>query len=327
MMRSEKGLSKNTVEAYERDLKHFLSSWRSPKGAVAIHNGSPQDFVPRDDVLLTLTEDQIRQYLNALTINSRSIARKISALKQFYMFLMRQKLIQKNPMDNISSPKIKPPFPKTLTKEEVEILLKAAADKDFRLSTMLEILYATGLRISELISLKTSNFSYYDDHPILLIKGKGGRERIVPLGETSHKQLKEYLVDMTPSWRSPKGAVAIHNGSPRRSAPRDDGGGIRNTWMFPSFGASGHITRQRMGQLLKEIALSVNIDPEKVSPHILRHAFATHMLQSGADLTLIKELLGHKNLSTSEIYLHVLPQDLKNLVEQYHPAKGLMISE
>lgn len=269
MLRSEKGLSKNTVEAYRSDLSQF----------------------PHD--LLTADESSIRIYLNAMELNHRSIARKISALRQFYHFMMRNKTLVKNPMDNIVTPKIKAPLPKILTKDDIEKLMEAASSKDLRLYTMLEILYATGLRISELISLKRTNFSYYEGHPILLVKGKGSKERIVPLNSNAHDALKRYL-DMRIS-----------------------------TWIFPSFGAQGHITRQRLGQLLKELAAMAGIDPEKVSPHILRHAFATHMLQNGADLMLIKEILGHKNLSTSEIYLHVLPDDLRELVEQYHPAKGM----
>ena len=284
MMRSEKGLAQNTIDAYRTDLEHFFHHL----------NITPQSI---DERISDVTEDHIRYYVNHLTMSARSIARKISTLKQFYLFLLRHQLMKHNPMDAISAPKIKAPFPKILSKEEIEKLLEAAYNKDFRLSTMLEILYATGLRISELIGLKKTNFSYYDQHPILMVKGKGGRERIVPLGHKSHTQLKVYL--------------AHHSLSSR-------------PWMFPSFGASGHITRQRMGQLLKELANDVDIDKEKVSPHVLRHAFATHMLQNGADLTLIKEILGHKHLSTSEIYLHVLPQDLRKLVEHYHPAKTML---
>ena len=160
---------------------------------------------------------------------------------------------------------------------------------------MLEILYATGLRISELVSLKKKSFSYYEGHPILLVKGKGDKERIVPLNQKAHDQIQAHLKTV----------------------------GEKIPWMFPSFGKMGHITRQRAFQLLKELALGVGIDPAKVSPHVLRHAFATHMLQNGADLMLIKEILGHKNLSTSEIYLHILPHDLKELVEKFHPAKGM----
>ena len=273
MLRSEKGLSKNTVEAYQTDLIHFAKSYS----------------------LISAVENDMRHYFNHLDLDHRSIARKISALRQFYHFAMRNKWMTKNPMDNIVSPRIKLPLPKILTKEEIDKMLEGALKKDFRLYTMLEILYATGLRISELISLRKTNFSYYEGHPILLVKGKGSKERIVPLNQKAHDALIKFIE------------------------------GSKSLWIFPSFGKQGHITRQRMGQLLKELAIEVGIDPEKVSPHILRHAFATHMLHNGADLMMIKEILGHKNLSTSEIYLHVLPDDLKDLIEQFHPAKKMVL--
>lgn len=273
MLRFEKELAQNTIEAYEKDLLHFMQSY-SLKSAV---------------------EDDIRHYLNHLSLDPRSIARKISSLRQFYHFAMRNQWMTKNPMDHIVSRKMKPPLPKILTKEEVEAMIEGAfLKKNFRLYTILEILYATGLRISELISLKKVNFSYYEGQAILLIKGKGRKERIVPLNQKAHTALLQ-LMETT-----------------------------KSVWIFPSFGKQGHLTRQRLGQLLKELALEVGIDPQKVSPHILRHAFATHMLHNGADLMMIKEILGHKNLSTSEIYLHVLPDDLKDMVEKFHPAKKML---
>lgn len=272
MLRSEKGLSKNTIEAYQTDLRHM-----------------PFDF-------FKVSSQDILSYFNNLDLNSRSVARKMSALKQFYYFMVRAKKCVENPVEKLASPKMQKPFPKTLTKEECFILIEKAEQKDRRLHTMLELLYATGMRISELITLKRTHFSYYESHPVLLVKGKGNKERVVPLNNRSHQALQEYL--------------EILNGA--------------TGWLFPSFGKSGHITRQRLGQLLKELAVEGGIDPDKVSPHILRHAFATHMLRNGADLMLIKEILGHKNLSTSEIYLHVLPHDLMELVQEHHPAKRIL---
>lgn len=277
MLKTEKGLAKNSVDAYKRDIQEFLDYFQS----------CPIQSINTDDVtnyFCILREKH----------GDRTVARKLSALKQFYLFLLRANFIKCNIVESITAPKISKPLPKILTKEEVDHLLHAASlEKSKALYTMLEILYATGMRISELTTLKKTSISYYENHPIILIKGKGGKERLVPLNEKAYSCLQSY-----------------------QKIPN------KTVWLFPSYGKMGHITRQRFGQLLKKVALKANIDPDKVSPHIIRHAFATHMLQNGADLVLIKELLGHNNLSTSEIYLHVLPEDLKRLVEEHHPLSS-----
>jgi integrase/recombinase XerD len=237
-------------------------------------------------------EDYVANALKDLS--PRSVARHTSAIKQFYSFLHREKVIAINPTELLEAPKWQRGLPKILTQEEVSRLFDVAYQdqsvKGIRLCAMLEILYASGLRVSELTTLKKSCINNYNQYPVLLIKGKGDKERLVPLHEKAYQQIKAYLPYVSKT----------------------------TEYLFVARG-NKPMTRMRIFQLIKALALKAGIDPTKISPHIIRHAFATHMLKNGADLMLLKEILGHAHLSTSEIYLHVMPDDLKDLLEQHHP--------
>lgn len=276
-LKSEKSLSPHTVSAYQRDLSN-LSNFYADKD------------------LTDLTENQLEDYMvDALRdLTPRTVARHISAIKQFYSFLRREKIIEANPAELVEAPKWQRGLPKVLTQEEINRLFDVAyldqSIKGIRLCVMLEILYASGLRVSELITLKKSCINNYNQYPVLLIKGKGDKERLVPLHEKAYQQIKAYLPHV------PK----------------------TTEYLFVARG-NKPMTRMRVFQLIKALAVKAGIDPTKISPHIIRHAFATHMLKNGADLMLLKEILGHAHLSTSEIYLHVMPEDLKDLLEQHHP--------
>lgn len=276
-LKSEKSLSPHTVSAYQRDLTN-LSNFYADKD------------------LTDLTENQLEDYMaDALRdLSPRTVARHISAIKQFYSFLRREKIIEVNPAELVEAPKWQRGLPKVLTQEEINRLFDVAyldqSVKGIRLCVMLEILYASGLRVSELITLKKSCINNYNQYPVLLIKGKGDKERLVPLHEKAYQQIKAYLPYV------PK----------------------TTEYLFVARGNKS-MTRMRVFQLIKALAIKAGIDPTKISPHIIRHAFATHMLKNGADLMLLKEILGHAHLSTSEIYLHVMPEDLKDLLEQHHP--------
>jgi integrase/recombinase XerD len=231
-----------------------------------------------------------------------TLSRRLSALRQFYQFLASEGWSTHNPTETIDLPRRQHTLPKILSEEEVVRLLEGArAQTDpegRRLYAMLETLYASGLRVSELISLPL--MSFHPDRPFLLIKGKGGKERLVPLSGPSLSALKTYL-------------------TVRSSFLQQDKDSFMQKWLFPSSSKEGHLTRQRFGQLLKGLALAVNLDPGKVSPHVIRHAFATHLLGHGADLLTIQKLLGHADLSTTQIYTHVVTDHLKDLVNCHHP--------
>ena len=274
MMSVERGSSRNTLESYTRDLEGFFESIKSPE---------------------TCTEADITKYLRGLSkegLAASSIARKISALKQFFMYLYTEKLRADNPSLGIEAPKIGKSLPKFLTIDEVTTLLNEAA-KDARMNAMLEILYASGLRVSELVSLKTNSVRQENGEYYLFIKGKGSKERIVPLGSKAVEALSTYLKQEKPPKEKPQG------------------------WLWASGGA--HITRQRFGQMLKELALNTGIDGKKVSPHVLRHSFASHLLENGADLRLVQELLGHEQIATTQIYTHIQSKKLQQLVATKHP--------
>ncbi len=292
MMTAERGAAKHTVEAYTRDLAAFLA-FLATKGANA---GSA-------------SADHIRAYLAALSrkgLAPTSRARMLSSIRQFFRFLLAEGLRKDDPCSAINSPKLPRPLPKILSLEEVETLLDTAKEaseraadgtarrRALRLYALLETLYATGLRVSELIALPRAVLA--TDDQMLTIKGKGGRERLVPLNETARTALMTHL-----------DAVKANEAAGRATSP----------WLFPS-GAS-HLTRQRFGQELKALALAAGIEPARVSPHVLRHAFASHLLDRGADLRTVQQLLGHADISTTQIYTHVIEERLRRLVEQHHP--------
>ena len=293
MLTAERGAAAHTVEAYTRDLADFLA-FLAAKGKNA----------------RTATPDHLRAYLAGLArkgLAPTSRARKLSAMRQFFRFLFGEGLRADDPCSAIDSPKLGRPLPKILSLAEVETLLETAKDagataaegtgrrRALRLYAALETLYATGLRVSELISLPR-NVLMADDR-VLTIKGKGGRERLVPLNETARAALSAHLA-----------AVRADEAEGRAVSP----------WLFPSSGGQ-HLTRQRFGQELKALALAAGLEPARVSPHVLRHAFASHLLERGADLRTVQQLLGHADISTTQIYTHVIEERLRRLVEQHHP--------
>jgi integrase/recombinase XerD len=295
MLSAERGASPNTLEAYARDLQDFLLlvTQRGRDAASA----SPQD---------------IAAYLTALGergLASSSRARKLSAVRQFFRFLYAEDVRKDNPAAAIESPKAARPLPKVLDVEDVDALLATAEEraraakgvkhlKALRLHCLLEILYASGLRVSELVSLP--RYALRRGERIMMVCGKGGRERVVPLTEK---------------------AVAAHNAYADELA-YTQGNDARSAWLFPSRAGQGHLTRQRFTQELKKLAREAGLRAQSISPHVLRHAFASHLLERGADLKSVQQLLGHADISTTQIYTHVLEERLRNLVRQHHPLAG-----
>jgi integrase/recombinase XerD len=293
MLSAERGAAAHTIEAYTRDLSEFLA-FLAAKGQKA----------------KTASADHLRAFLAGLArkgLAPTSRARKLSAIRQFFRFLLAEGIRGDDPCSAIDSPRLGRPLPKILSLAEVETLLdtakqasEQAADgtakrRALRLYAALETLYATGLRVSELIALPR-NVLIADDR-VLTIKGKGGRERLVPLNETAREALQAHLE-----------AVSEGEAKGRGASP----------WLFPSAGGQ-HLTRQRFGQELKGLASAALLEPARVSPHVLRHAFASHLLERGADLRTVQQLLGHADISTTQIYTHVIEERLRRLVEQHHP--------
>lgn len=294
MLAAERGRAENSLAAYRRDIEHYLT-----------HS---------DDGLLSTTAENIRAYLAALHkegLKASTVARRLSAIRQIFLFLYREGLRDDNPAKNIESPRQPVKLPKTLSDAEVERLLDTAEMKTqrgklkaLRAHALLETLYATGLRISELVSLPRRSVG--PDTSMILVRGKGGRERMVPLGDKARKALIAYL-------------TALHDKEATKGIKSPAG----THYLFPSRGAKGHLTRRRAGQLIKKLAVEAGLDPKTVSPHKLRHAFATHLLSNGADLRAVQQMLGHADISTTQIYTHVLDERLKSLVLEKHPlAKG-----
>jgi integrase/recombinase XerD len=236
-------------------------------------------------------------------IATRTVARRLSALRQFYRYLVSENIRKDDPTSSIESPKQKRTLPKTLTESEVSALIKTAGQgggpDSVRLVCLMEMLYATGLRVSELVGLPMSAIG--EDMQFLMVAGKGGRERMVPISETAQKALRNY-VEVRKQFISP------------------DDKGNQGQWLFPSrTSESGHLTRQRFAQLLKDLADAAGIEAGKVSPHILRHAFATHLLSNGADLRSVQKMLGHADIATTQIYTHIVGDKAKETVEDKHP--------
>jgi integrase/recombinase XerD len=295
MLAAERGASANTLEAYRRDL-HDLLLFLDGRGVR----------------LRAAARDDIAAYMENLGregLAPASRARRLSAVRQLFKFLDADGLVADNPATGAKAPKLGRPLPKTLSVAEVDRLMAAAAAavegrsgrdlaRAVRFQALLELLYATGMRVSELVTLPRTVLA--GDPRVLTIKGKGGRERLVPLNAPARRALDRYL------------ALGTDPGD--KLAPM-----LANKWLFPSRGAEGHMTRQAFGQELKGCADAAGIDPERVSPHVLRHAFASHLLDRGADLRTVQQLLGHADISTTEIYTHVLEERLKTIVFEHHP--------
>ncbi len=284
MLAAERGAAAQTLEAYRRDLAGF--------GAFLVARGA--SFAGAD-------AEAVRAYLSHLAarVSPSTSARRLSCLRQFYRFLFAEGVRDDDPTAAIDSPRRPRPLPKVLSENEVERLLAAAraraGDEGVRLVALVEMLYATGLRVSELVTLPLA--ALRGDPRLLVVRGKGGRERMVPLGETAARAVSAYL--------EVRGRFVPH--------------GASSPWLFASRGASGHLTRHRLGQLLKELAAAAGIEPRRVSPHVLRHAFASHLLAHGAGLRAVQKMLGHADIATTQIYTHVLEERLKALVRDHHP--------
>jgi integrase/recombinase XerD len=288
MLAAERGASANTLAAYRRDLHDF----RANTGALS-----------------EATSETVRYYLNDLPgrgLAATSQARRLSALRQFFRFLVAESLRDDDPTATAERPKPRRALPKLLSIADVDKLLEAARGEAnvpevtpgkrlsaLRTAALLELLYATGLRVSELVSLPAS--AGRAGRPFIAVRGKGGRERLVPLNKASHEMLEAY--------RNARAALELPEGK----------------WLFPADSASGHLTRQAFARDLKRIAAGAGLDARKLSPHVLRHAFATHLLAGGADLRVVQTLLGHADISTTQIYTHVLDERLKQLVNEHHP--------
>jgi len=283
MLAAEKGRAVNSLQAYRRDLADLT------------------DFLPSP--LDQTSGEDLRAYLadlNRRGMAPATAARRLSAIRQFYLFLFREGLRSDNPAASLSSPRKQQKLPRLLDEADVDRLLDQAETeaaigtfRALRLHALVETLYATGFRISELVGLPRRAVGV--DTVVIHVRGKGGRERMVPLGGKARRALNTYLHAL------------------KRIS------GDQSTYLFPSRGRDGHLTRRRVGQLIKELALRAELDPAGISPHKLRHAFATHLLAHGADLRAVQQMLGHADISTTQIYTHVLDARMQQLVQQKHP--------
>jgi integrase/recombinase XerD len=298
MLAAEQGAGANTLEAYRRDLTDL------------------SDYLTRNGHTFTgVNTDGLRGYLadlDARGFKSSSIARRLSAMRHLFRFLLNERVRGDDPAAILSGPKRGRGLPKVLSIADVDRMLTQAKEltqtssasslkqlRAMRLYCLLEVLYATGLRVSELVALPRS--AARNDARMIVVRGKGNKERLVPLNDASRRAMRDYLAAMeTQKSEKAKGAAV-------------------SKWLFPSFGESGHLTRQHFARDLKELAAASGLAPRLVSPHVLRHAFASHLLHNGADLRIVQTLLGHTDISTTQIYTHVVEERLKNLVRDLHP--------
>jgi len=290
MMSAERGAARNTLDAYQRDLS-FYSAFLSAAGAG----------------LQTAKPEHIRNYLAALDAEGRkssSAARSLSAVRQFHNFLYGEGIVRENPATAIDAPRMRRPLPKVMTADDVSRLIGAAEARierldgkarfrAMRLYCLLELIYATGLRVSELVALRRQAIA--KGPQFIVVKGKGGRERMVPVSKKAFDAVQAYLA----AWQGQ--------------------GRGETAWLFPSHGDGGHLTRQHFALELKALALEAGLSPDQISPHVLRHAFASHLLAGGADLRAVQQMLGHADISTTQIYTHVQTDRLRTAVETHHP--------
>ncbi len=282
MMAAEKGAAINTIEAYRRDLVQFC------------------DFIRKDEQTAESTDiNNFVADLGSRSLSPKTIARKLSAVREFYKFLYIEKKIQENPAANILSPRQEKPLPKFLTQAEIKSLVEAVVEKkDFsehRLSAMLKLMYACGLRVSELVNLPENCINY--DMKQIIVFGKGSKERKIPVAESALREVAEYA-----TYRD----IYLN--------------GQKSPWLFPSKNAkSGHITRDAFFKNLKKLAVKAGISPARISPHVLRHSFATHLLNHHVDLRSVQKMLGHEDITTTEIYTHIVSEKLREEVRKNHP--------
>jgi integrase/recombinase XerD len=293
MLAAERGAAANTLAAYRRDLEDFS-----------------EDMTPCGRTVAAATTDDLRDYLSGLGrrgFAASSVARRLSALRQLYRFLYAEGHRADDPAAVLEGPKRGRAIPKIPSVQDVERLLMVARDaladaerpplerlRAARLTCLLEVLYASGLRVSELVALPAS--AARRDARMLMVRGKGGKERVVPLNEAAKRAMTEYMALLAEVGRD-----------------------ASSKWLFPSIGESGHLTRQHFARDLKALAGAAGLRGDQVSPHVLRHAFASHLLANGADLRVVQTLLGHADISTTQIYTHVLEERLKSLVRDLHP--------
>ncbi|HUI21726.1 MAG TPA: site-specific tyrosine recombinase XerD [Methylocella sp.] len=297
MIAAERGASRNTKEAYAHDLADYVAG-------LARAGKTPLDAATAD----------IRAYLTLLAergLKPASSARKLSSIRQFHRFLIADGRRADDPAQIIEAPRRGRRLPKILSIAEVDRLLAVSKEglddnarpagerlRALRMACLLELLYATGLRVSELMALPASAAQTKD--PFIRVRGKGGRERLVPLSSPAREAIAAY----------------------RAHLQQSHAGGSAGPWLFPSDGTTGHLTRQAFARDLKTCAAAAGIASARISPHVLRHAFASHLLQNGADLRVVQELLGHADISTTQIYTHVLDERMKAMVRDLHPLSG-----
>jgi integrase/recombinase XerD len=286
MMAVERSAAKNTLTAYGKDLADARAFLRD--------RGSDLSDASAEDVEAYFAD------LGARGMSAATASRRRAAVRQFYRFVLGEGWRKDDPSRRVDAPKKGRPLPKVLSREEVERLIVAAGARDgaggLRLGCMVELIYASGLRVSELLSLPLSALAR--DPAFLIVRGKGGKERLAPLNGTARTAVKAYL-EVRPAF-----------------LPKND---KANPWLFPSRGAGGRLTTRRFAQLLDEAAAGAGVDPARVSPHVLRHAFATHLLEGGADLRVVQTLLGHADIATTQIYTHVAEDRLREVVQSKHP--------
>lgn len=291
---AERAASRNTIEAYRRDLEDYLA-FLADKGVNALNASS-------DDARAFLA------HRGAKGLKAASLARQLSSMRQFHKHLYLEGRRADDPTMAIEGPRRSRPLPKVLGVAEVDRLLAVAREglavesrppgerlRALRLSCLVELLYGSGLRVSELLGLPKSAARARD--PLIGVRGKGGKERLVPISEPA------------------RAAIVVYRAMLEERAP----GAAKSPWLFPADSQSGHLTRQAFGRELKVLAAAAGISAARISPHVLRHAFASHLLQNGADLRVVQDLLGHADISTTQIYTHVLDERAKAMVRDLHP--------
>ena len=297
MMSAERGASPNTLSSYRRDVEDYAGFLARRRSNVRAASAA-----------------EIRAYMGELESRgfaASSAARRLSAIRQLHRFLYAEGIRADDPSGIIAGPKRKPALPKIMSEAEVGRLLDEAeaaveraeqpadALRAARLVALLETLYASGLRVSELVALPAS--AARPDLRMLMVRGKGGKERVVPLTARARETIGRFM-------------------ALRRAAEGDKPAG---PWLFPALSQSGTLTRQAFAHEMKDLAIAAGIQPSRLSPHVLRHAFASHLLQNGADLRIVQQLLGHADISTTQIYTHVLEERLKSLVADHHPLSRM----
>lgn len=278
---AEQGASPRTESAYRRDLTD-LFQFLTARGV---------DFA-------AAKKEDLQAYVHQLAaqhLSAKTQARRLSAIKSFYRFLYSEDVVADNPSDYVVAPKIGHALPKYLSEEEVLRLIEEAKKRSARLYTLLEALYASGMRVSELVGLPIQSLTR--DNQTLFVVGKGKKERVVPLNAPAQAALHEWLVERESAFKK----------------------GRASKWLFPSAGKSGHLTRDGFFKELKLLARDIGMDERKVSPHVFRHSFASHLIAHDADLRSVQQMLGHADISTTEIYTHILQDRLQKTVEKSHP--------